>query len=109
MRLIILSFLILLLFSCTKTEVKDSELPSTKQEAMDVYKDALSSMDEGQYLIASEKFDQSESLLPQTEWAAKASLLAAFYGSFNRQYGIIYYIAYKTLERLYKIAPCYLK
>jgi len=78
MRLIILSFLILLLFSCTKTEVKDLELPSTKQEAMDVYKDALSSMEEGQYLMASEKFDQSESLLPQTEWAAKSALMSSY-------------------------------
>ena len=78
MRLIILSFFILLLFSCTKTEVKDSEPPSTKQEAMDIYKDALSSMEEGQYLIASEKFDQSESLLPQTEWAAKSALMSSY-------------------------------
>jgi len=78
MRLIILSFLILLLFSCTKTEVKDSKPPSTKQEAMDIYKDALSSMEEGQYLIASEKFDQSESLLPQTEWAAKSALMSSY-------------------------------
>ena len=78
MRLIILSFLILLLFSCTKTEVKDLEPPSTKQEAMDIYKDALSSMEEGQYLIASEKFDQSESLLPQTEWAAKSALMSSY-------------------------------
>ena len=78
MRLIILSFLILLLFSCTKTEVKDSEPPSTKQEAMDIYKDALSSMEAGQYLIASEKFDQSESLLPQTEWAAKSALMSSY-------------------------------
>ena len=78
MRLIILSFLILLLFSCTKTEVKDSEPPSTKQEAMDIYKDALSSMEEGQYLVASEKFDQSESLLPQTEWAAKSALMSSY-------------------------------
>ena len=78
MRLIILSFLILLLFSCTKPEVKDLEPPSTKQEAMDIYKDALSSMEEGQYLIASEKFDQSESLLPQTEWAAKSALMSSY-------------------------------
>ena len=78
MRLIILSFLILLLFSCTKTEVKDSEPLSTKQEAMDIYKDALSSMEAGQYLIASEKFDQSESLLPQTEWAAKSALMSSY-------------------------------
>ena len=78
MRLIILSFLILLLFSCTKTEVKDTEPPSTKQEAMDIYKDALSSMEDGQYLVASEKFDQSESLLPQTEWAAKSALMSSY-------------------------------
>ena len=78
MRLIILSFLILLLFSCTKTEVKNSKPPSTKQEAMDIYKDALSSMEEGQYLVASEKFDQSESLLPQTEWAAKSALMSSY-------------------------------
>ena len=78
MRLIILSFLILLLFSCTKTEVKNSKPPSTKQEAMDIYKDALSSMEEGQYLIASDKFDQSESLLPQTEWAAKSALMSSY-------------------------------
>ena len=78
MRLIILSFLILLLFSCTKTEVKNSKPASTKQEAMDIYKDALSSMEEGQYLIASEKFDQSESLLPQTEWAAKSALMSSY-------------------------------
>tara|TARA_B100001175_G_C19510010_1_gene643164 strand:- start:1356 stop:2186 length:831 start_codon:yes stop_codon:yes gene_type:complete len=78
MRLIIISLFVLLLFSCTKKEVKDLELPSTKQEAMEVYKDALQSMEDGQYLIASEKFDQSESLLPQTQWAAKSALMSSY-------------------------------
>ena len=101
MRLIILSFLILLLFSCTKTEVKDSEPPSTKQEAMDIYKDALSSMEEGQYLIASEKFDQSESLLPQTEWAAKSALMSSYC-----LYTISFYDeAILNLKRFKKVYP----
>ena len=78
MRLIILFVFTLLISSCTKTEVKDLELPSTKQEAMEVYKDALRSMEDGQYLIASEKFDKSESLLPQTQWAAKSALMSSY-------------------------------
>ena len=71
-------FYIITFSSCTKTEVKDLELPSTKQEAMNVYKEALSYMEEGQFLMASEKFDQSESLLPQTEWAAKSALMSSY-------------------------------
>ena len=52
--------------------------PSTKQEAMEVYQEALAALDSGQYLIASKKFDQSESLLPQTQWAAKSSLMSSY-------------------------------
>ena len=68
----------LLLFSCTKKEVKNPESPSTKSEAMVLYKDALRSMEDGQYMIASKKFDKSESLLPQTEWAAKSALMSSY-------------------------------
>ena len=35
-------------------------------------------MEEGQFLIASEKFDKSESLLPQTVWAAKSALMSSY-------------------------------
>ena len=78
MRFIKIFLLILLLFSCTKKEVKDPEPPSTKSEAMALYKDALRSMEDGQYMIASKKFDKSESLLPQTEWAAKSALMSSY-------------------------------
>ena len=61
MRLLIIFILIVTLFSCTKKDTRKIQLPSTKQEAMEVYKDALKSMEEGQFLIASEKFD-SQSL-----------------------------------------------
>tara|TARA_A100000164_G_scaffold371465_1_gene399182 strand:- start:5577 stop:6407 length:831 start_codon:yes stop_codon:yes gene_type:complete len=78
MRLIIISIFIFFLFSCTKKETRNIELPSTKQEAMKIYEEALKSMEDGQYLIASERFDKSESLLPQTEWAAKSALMSSY-------------------------------
>ena len=78
MRLLIIFILLLTLFSCTKKNTGEIQLPSTKQEAMEVYKEALKSMEEGQFLIASEKFDKSESLLPQTIWAAKSALMSSY-------------------------------
>ena len=78
MRLLIILIFVLTLFSCTKKDKRELQLPSTKQEAMEVYKGALKSMEEGQFLIASEKFDKSESLLPQTIWAAKSALMSSY-------------------------------
>ena len=78
MRYLLISIFLIFLFSCTKKVSKNLELPSTKQEAMEIYRDALKSMQDGQYLIASEKFDKSESLLPQTEWAAKSALMSSY-------------------------------
>ena len=78
MRLLIIFILLVTLFSCTKKNTGEIQLPSTKQEAMDVYKEALKSMEEGQFLIASEKFDKSESLRPQTIWAAKSALMSSY-------------------------------
>ncbi len=78
MRLLIIFIFVLTLFSCTKKDTREIKLPSTKQEAMEVYKGALKSMEEGQFLIASQKFDKSESLLPQTIWAAKSALMSSY-------------------------------
>ena len=78
MRYLLISIFLIFLFSCTKKESKNLELPSTKQEAMENYRDALKSMRDGQYLVASKKFDKSESLLPQTEWAAKSALMSSY-------------------------------
>ena len=43
-----------------------------------VYQEGIEALMAGQYFIASEKFDQSEALLPQTEWAAKSALMSAY-------------------------------
>ena len=66
-------------FSCSKNKSDTlAPPPSTKQEAIKVYQEALEALKNGQYIIASRKFDQSESLLPQTPWAAKSSLMSSY-------------------------------
>ena len=52
MRLLIITIFILFLFSCTKKETRNIELPSTKQEAMTIYEEGLKSMEDGQYLTS---------------------------------------------------------
>ncbi len=97
----ILCFSILLFFSCTKKEVKAPPPPSTKQEAIKVYKDALSSLKNGQYFIAKKQFDQSESLLPQTQWAAKSALMSSYC-----LYSMMFYDeAILNLKRFLKVYP----
>ena len=74
----ILFFSAFLFFSCSKKEAKISNTPSTEEEAIQVYQQALKSLEDGQYFNARIKFDQSESLLPQTQWAAKSALMSSY-------------------------------
>ena len=86
--------------SCSKDK-NVIQPPSSKEEALIVYQEALRALKEGQYFIASEKFDQSESLLPQTEWAAKSSLMSS-YCLYNMNF---YDEAVLNLKRFTKIYP----
>ena len=45
---------------------------------MDIYKDALKSMEEGQFLIASEKFDNQSHYYLKLIWAAKSALMSSY-------------------------------
>ena len=74
---LIFFFSTFLFFSCSKKE-KAIAPPSTKEEAITAYQEGIQALENGQFFIASEKFNQSESLLPQTEWAAKSALMSAF-------------------------------
>ena len=68
---------------------------------MNVYKEGLQAIKDGQYFIARKKFDQSESLLPQTQWAAKSALMSSYcFYSMN-----LYDEAILNLKRFIKIYP----
>ena len=81
--------LFILLGSCSnKKEIETSILSDEKIELQMVrlYKEGLKEFDNGFYLEAAKKFNDAELIFPQSEWAPKASLMAAysfFYSDYN--------------------------
>ena len=80
-KTIVLILSAFLLFSCSKFK-KNKEViyDAEKDEEMAIliYDEALKALKEGDAFYARKKFKEVESLLPQTRWAAKASILAAY-------------------------------
>ena len=100
-KFLIIIFFAFAIFSCSKKDKIAKPIPTTESEAIQVYQEALDAIKDGQYLIASEKFDQSESLLPQTSWAAKSALMSSYC-----LYTLNYYDeATLNLKRFIKIYP----
>jgi outer membrane protein assembly factor BamD len=68
-----------LLFSCSK---KNKELiiyePTDDEKAVNIYAEAVEALNKGDAYFAGTKFKEVESLMPQSEWAAKASLMATY-------------------------------
>ena len=99
----ILFFLILFLVSCGGSK-KDSKVinpPSSNEQAIKVYEEALNSLREGNYLYASKKFSEAEGMLPQIDWASKSALMSSYC-----LYNINFYDeAILNLERFIRIYP----
>ena len=76
---LILFLSVFLLFACSK---KDSEKivsePTEREMVVIIYEEAVEALKEGDAFYAAKKFREAESLLPQSEWAAKASLMASY-------------------------------
>ena len=69
---------VFLLFSCSK---KNNEIVAelTDEEfVLSLYKEAVEALQKGDAYYAGNKFKEVESLLPQSKWAAKASLMASY-------------------------------
>ena len=78
-NLLILLLSIFLLFSCSKKSSEKVISEPTEQEiAMSIYVEAVEALKEGDSFYASKKFKEVESLMPQSKWASKASLMASY-------------------------------
>ncbi len=80
-KIIILLLSAILLSSCFsgfKKKQKDTYEPTDEEKAVTIYAEAIESLDEGDAFYAAKKFKEVESLLPQTAWAAKASLMSGY-------------------------------
>ena len=116
------SFLILLLsvfllLSCSKNEKEIKSELDEIDKAIVIYAEAVESLKQGDAFYAAKKFKEVEILMPQSDWAAKASLMAAYadysrnaYSSsiFNLERHIKNYPADKNIPYAhYLISICY--
>ena len=76
---LILLFSVFLLFSCSKKENKAIVSQPTDEEMMiATYSEAIEALKKGDAFYAGKKFKEVESVLPQSNWAAKASLMHGY-------------------------------
>ena len=115
---LILLLSVFLLLACSKkdnTEIVSE--PTEKEMVVAIYADAVDALKKGDAFYAAKKFKEAESLLPQSEWAAKASLMAS-YAEYSRNafsnsiFGLERHIANYPADKNipyahYLIAICY--
>ena len=99
---ILLLILILFIFSCSQNEKvsiikeKDVEL-----QMIESFKEGYKELEDGDALFAAKKFNEAELLYPQSDWAPKAALMAA-YSYYSQDY---YFDAIYELQRFLKTYP----
>ena len=79
-NLILLITLIIFNFSCSKEVVKDIEIKekSIELQVIETYNEGLKELEAGDVLYAAKKFNEVEIMFPQSKWAAKSTLMAAY-------------------------------
>ena len=103
-KLNIILFLILALtsVSCSQKIEKKSEIleKNIESQILEAWSEGLKELERGEALYAAKKFNEVEILFPQSEWAPKSTLMAAYaYYSQNYYYDTIEEI--KTFLRKY--------
>ena len=77
-------FILILLFvifaSCSKEKINESVIKekSLDGQVLEAYSEGLDSLKGGDVLFAAKKFNEAEMLFPQSEWAPKSALMAAY-------------------------------
>ena len=89
------------MLSCSKDQVKKSVIKekSLDLQVLEAYQEGMNSLEGGDVLFAAKKFNEAELLFPQSIWAPKSSLMAA-YAYYTQDY---YGDAIAELERFIKI------
>ena len=89
--------------SCSKEKSKVSLIKEKEinLQMIDAYKEGVKAFAEGDSLYAAKKFNEAEILFPQSEWAPKSILMAAY----SYYYQDYYFDAISELERFIKKYP----
>lgn len=92
-----------ILISCSKEEIKESIIKekSLDLQVLEAYQEGVKSLETGDVLFAAKKFNEAETLFPQSEWAPKSALMAA-YAYYTQDY---YSDTIAELERFIRVYP----
>ena len=104
MKYIVRLILILLLFQSCSKQIENKSLikeVNQEQEMISAYMEGIKFLEEGDAFYAAKKFLEAELLLPQSDWAPKSALMAA-YSYYTQDY---YVEAIFNLERFINSYP----
>ena len=102
---IVFILIFILNVSCSK-DIKRKSIIIEKNldtQVLEAYKEGLKSLEERDVLFAAKKFNEVEILYPQSEWAPKSSIMAA-YAYYSQDY---YDDAKAELKRFLRVYPGY--
>ena len=74
-------FFLIFLYSCSSKEeqkVSSISVGELESQMIDAYKEGMQELEKGDVIYASRKFNEAELLYPQSEWASKSILMAAY-------------------------------
>ena len=91
--------------SCSKEKIEKSVIKekSLQLQVLEAYKEGVDALEGGDVLYAAKKFNEAESLFPQSQWAPKSALMAAYSYYVQDYYGD----AIAELERFVNVYPLY--
>ena len=110
MNSIVKYFTILLIFLPIACKNKDTSISLIQEEDLDLqmiaaYKEGMQELEDGNVILAAKKFNEAELLYPQSLWAPRSSLMAAY-----AYYLQLYYAdAIRELERFLKTYPNHIR
>ena len=75
-----LLFVLIFCISCSKNNINESAIKEKNLElqVLEAYNEGKKSLESGDVLFAAKKFNEAEVLFPQSIWAPKSALMAAF-------------------------------
>jgi outer membrane protein assembly factor BamD len=103
-KIFLFIFLFTLLVCCSKKEeFKESVIKekSLDLQVLEAYQLGMKNLESGDVIFAAKKFNEAEILFPQSEWAPKSALMAA-YSYYTQDY---YGDTIAELERFIKVYP----
>ena len=104
-KFILLLSILIIFNSCAKDKVKTSVIKekSLELQVFEAYNEGMEAFEAGDVLYAAKKFNEAEVLFPQSDWAPRYALMAA-YSYYVQDY---YPDSIAELERFIKIYPYY--